>query len=169
MRLYRIVLVILLLGMSLCGGSLGQAQPTSQAKLVLFTSHEAEQLRMSEDEWQRNSQRRALSVGPRIMIQRPEVKNTEAGPMILTTSPTNLSVLFEENRAPVDMASLQVRARKGIFTKSLTALLQPHVSGSCLDVEGVEIPEGRFHVEIEIADVDGMKTIETYGLEVRKQ
>jgi hypothetical protein len=90
------------------------------------------------------------------------------GPVLETVTPTAFSMHFEESYAPVDMASLKVRAKKGIFTKSLTSLLAPHVRGADLQVERVEIPEGKFRIEIEIADVAGAKTVETYGLEVRK-
>jgi hypothetical protein len=169
MRLYRIALIILLVGMFLREASLSTAQPTGQKKLALFTPLEAEQLRLLDGERQQNSRMRALSVGPRIVIQHPDVTDTEIGAVLFTSSPTHLSVLFEENRAPVNMTSLQVRARKGIFTKSLTSLLRPYIDGSRLNAEGVEVPEGRFHIEIEIADVEGMNTIETYSLEVKNR
>jgi hypothetical protein len=76
-------------------------------------------------------------------------------------------LLFEANRAPVDMDSLPVMARKWFFTKSLTALLRPYIWGTTLQGQEVKIPEGRFLLEIEIADVLGMKTVETYRVKVR--
>ena len=145
-----------------------QAGQGGRKALVLLTAQEAEQLQLSEEEWQSSTRMRSVSVGPRIVVQRPEVRETQTGPVLETVTPTAFSVHFEESYASVDMASLQVRAKKGIFTKSLTSLLAPHVRRAGLQVEGVEIPEGKFRIEIEIADVAGVKTVETYGLEVRK-
>lgn len=145
-----------------------QARQGARKALILLTAQEAEQLQLSEEEWQSSTRTRSVSIGPRIVMQHPEVRETETGPVLETVTPTAFSVHFEGNHASVDMASLQIRAKKGIFTKSLTSLLGPHVRGADLQIEGVEIPEGKFRIEIEIADVAGAKTVETYGLEVRK-
>src|SRR5215471_3065859 len=103
----------------------------AKSPLQLLTSDEAKQLRLTEQEWRQPQPRmRALSLGPRIVIQMPTVKDTEAGREITTVTPTELQVSFEESQAPVDMDSLEVRARKGIFSKSLTSLLRPYIQGS---------------------------------------
>jgi hypothetical protein len=65
------------------------------------------------------------------------------------------------------MDSLQVTASKWFFTKSLTALLRSYIRGTTLQGQEVKIPAGRFPLEIEIADVHGVKTVETYHVQVR--
>jgi hypothetical protein len=107
------------------------------------------------------------TVGPRIVMQSPQLHETRVERTIETVTPLDLLILFEANRAPVDMDSLQVTARKWFFTKSLTALLRPYIWGTTLQGQEVKIPEGRFLLEIEIADVNGMKTVETYRVQVR--
>jgi hypothetical protein len=109
------------------------------------------------------------ALGPRIVMQSPQFHETRVERTIETVTPLDLLILFEANRAPVDMDSLQVTARKWLFTKSLTALLRPYIWGTTLQGLEVNIPEGRFLLEIEIADVDGAKTVETYRVKVRWQ
>jgi hypothetical protein len=169
MQPWRMIWIALLLGVELYQAGLGWAQQPGRKRILLLTPQEAEQLRLTVDEWRQSTRMRALPTGPRIVVRYPEINETEAGPVIEAISPTSLSLRFEETQAPVDMTSLQVKATKGIFTKSLTSLLQPHIQGTSLDVENVEIPEGRFRITIEIADVEGATTVETYGLEVRKR
>jgi hypothetical protein len=65
------------------------------------------------------------------------------------------------------MHSLQVRASKWLLTKSLTALLQPYIRGTAIQAHQVQLPAGRFRLEIEIADVTGAKTTAAYRVEVR--
>lgn len=146
------------------------AEQFSHQTIILLSEHDAEQLRLSGNEdWPKAGRTRSLLVGPRIVIKSPEVKASATGSIIETSSPTTLAVLFEQGRAPVDMTSLQVRAKKGFFSKSLTQLFLPYIQGTQLMAQDVTIPEGRFFVEIEIADVNGVKTVEAYGLEVSKR
>ncbi|OLE63420.1 MAG: hypothetical protein AUI36_09935 [Cyanobacteria bacterium 13_1_40CM_2_61_4] len=67
----------------------------------------------------------------------------------------------------MDMDSFQVDARKWGITKSFTPLLKPYIKGTTLQAREVKIPEVRFLIHIEIADVNGAKTDETYRFEVR--
>ena len=53
------------------------------------------------------------------------------------------------------MDSLQVRARKGFFRKSLTRRLKPYMRGTSIQAYNLQLPEGRFRLEIDIADRDG--------------
>jgi hypothetical protein len=100
-------------------------------------------------------------------MQSPQLNATRVERTIEMVTPLDLLILFEANRAAVDMDSLQVTARKWFFTKSLTALLRPYIRGTTLQGQEVKIPEGRFLLEIEIADVHGVKTVETYRVNVR--
>ena len=149
--------------------NMGQVQSVGQRMLVLVTPKEAAQLRLTEEEWQPPPRTRALSLGPRIVIKRPPLKDAADGPIIETVSPTDFIIFFEENRAPVDMNSLQIEAKKWLFTLSLTGRLRPYIQGTSLQAKGVEVPAGLFVIQIEIADVTGAKTVGTYRLMARGQ
>ncbi len=156
----------------------GAAELSGPPTLMLITPQEAEELRLSLDDLQSSASRpgtvrgprgteRPAPLGPRVVLRQPPVRETPDELIIETPSTTSLYVVFEENRAPVDMQTLEVRARKGIFSVSLTDRLKPHIHGTTLRAEAVTLPEGRFLVQIEIADVAGMRTAETYRLDVR--
>jgi hypothetical protein len=149
--------------------TIGPTQPASRERLVLFTPREAEQLRLPEDAWQAPPRTRTLQAGPRIVIQRPQVTDSSNGPIIETGSPTDFFLVFEANRAPVDMDSLRITAKKGPFSKSLTDQLRPYVQGTSLRAEAVTIPAGRFLIQIEIADQGGAKTNGHYLLHVQER
>jgi hypothetical protein len=146
-----------------------QIQPVGQQMLVLLTPKEADQLRLTEEEWQPPPRLRSLSPGPRILIQRPPLKDAADGPLIETVSPTDIMIVFEANRAPVDMSSLQIEAKKWLFTVSLTSRLRPYIQGTSLQAKDVEVPAGLFVIQIEIADVVGAKTVGTYHLMTRER
>jgi len=156
--------VVLLLLASAC-----QTQPVGQRMLALLTPEEAAQLRLTQEEWQPPPRMRALPSGPRIVFQRPPVQDAADGPLIETVSPTDVVISFEANRTPVDMDSLQIEAKKWLFSKSLTARLKPYIQGTSLHATGVSIPEGLFVIQIEIADITGAKTVGTYRLMARGQ
>lgn len=107
------------------------------------------------------------ALGSQILLHSPQPNETRVERRMETVTPLDLLILFEANHAAVDMDSLQVTARKWFFTKSLTALLRPYIRGTTLQGQEVKIPEGRFLLEIEIADVHGVKTVETYSVQVR--
>lgn len=159
---------LLLLAVVLWLVTSGLTQPSRQG-LVLFTPQEAEQLRLTAAEWQLPPRTRSLSPGPRIVLQHPQAKDSSTGPVIETLSPTDFFVVFEENHTPVDMDSLQITAKKGIFSTSFTARLKPYIQGTSLQAKAVQIPAGRFLIQIEIADRQGTKTTETYRLMVGDQ
>jgi len=138
----------------------------AQNKLLLLTPGEADQLRLGPDD-SLPPVLRSIPPGPRIVVREPTVTRTADGAVIETTPSTRLVVVFEPNRAPVDMDSLEVRARKGPFAVSLTSRLKPYIHGTSLEAEGVSVPEGRFVVQIEIVDRSGARTVETYRLDVR--
>jgi hypothetical protein len=147
----------------------GQIQPAGQRMLALLTPEEAAKLRLTEEEWREPPRFRGLPAGPRIVFQRPLIKDGADGPIIETVSPTDFVIFFEANRAPVDMDSLQIEAKKWLFSMSLTARLRPYIQGTSLEAKGVSIPEGLFVIQIEIADKAGAKTVGTYRLMAKKQ
>lgn len=140
------------------------AQPVP-GKLVLFSAEEATELRLVEGEPLPGTLR-SVSNGPRVVFDVPSVSDANSPPSMHMTTPGNLSLRFEENAAAVDMGTLEVSAKKAFFRKSLTGMLKPYVDGNVLKVEGVEVPEGSFLIEIMIADVDGAETIASYRLNV---
>ena len=141
------------------------AQPLHAENIVLFTPQEALQLRLTNREWRSVAAVRALSVGPQILVRRPRLVPGDI-PTIEAQSPTDLDVTFEPRSAPVRMDSLSVTARKGFFSKSLTELLRPYIRGNAIRVTKVEIPTGRFMLDISIADTNGNISDGTYRLEV---
>ncbi|HJR05633.1 MAG TPA: hypothetical protein VKA83_28560 [Methylomirabilota bacterium] len=107
------------------------------------------------------------STGPRILVQEPIVRQTSNGPVIETPPSMSFFIVFEANGSPVDMESLEIKAKKGILSMSLTPRLKPYIEGTSLKVGSVTVPEGRFLIQIEILDKAGAKAVEQYRLEVR--
>jgi hypothetical protein len=126
-------------------------------------------LRHAEGEWEVFQLTRAFSDGPRILVQRPELKGSKDDPLIETASPLDLFVSIERNKAPVDMDSLEIKAKKGFFSKSLTKKLRPYIKGTVIQAEGIKVPSGKFIIQITISDSEGAKTIASYRLSVKKQ
>lgn len=157
--------VLAMLASWLPGGVIASA---GQGGLILLTPQEATQWSLGEGDWPPAARLRGLPRGPRVVIQHPAVKDTGDGPLIEAAPPVNFVISFEQNREPVDMDSLEVKARKGFFSLSLTSRLKPYVRGTSLQAEGLTIPDGRFLIQIEIADTAGTRTIETYRLDVRR-
>ena len=149
--------------------SVAQVRSAGAPGLKLFTVREAQQLRLSDAEWQSRIHQRGVppAGGPRIVMQNPPVRDTSDGHLIEAGTPADFLIRFEATGAPVDMNSLKVEARKGIFSKSLTATLRPYVRGTVLQAERVQIPQGRFLISVEIVDRNGAKTVENYRLDIR--
>ena len=68
------------------------AQPRRPPGPVLFTSQEAARLRWSDAEWIPSAGRaslrtRSMAAGPRIVVQRPLVRETPEGPTLATVTP----------------------------------------------------------------------------------
>jgi hypothetical protein len=134
--------------------------------LVLLTDAEAEQLRVTDADLLLPVSTPMMSDGPRIVLRRPDITGKGKTPTVTTSSPTDLTVVFERNRAPIDMTSLQVEARKGMFKQSLTKRLQPYIQGTSIMAQQVKMPSGKFIIEIDIADQEGARTFQRYYLQV---
>ena len=74
---------------------------------------------------------------------------------------------FRETRGEIDFDSLDVRGRKFGFSKSVTDLVRPYLEGHVLAAKNVELPKGKFLVEVEIQDVEGRKTVRPFFVESR--
>ncbi|MCK6553162.1 hypothetical protein L6Q96_01045 [Candidatus Binatia bacterium] len=160
----RAASIAVLVAAALAAAAAVRAEPAP--RLTLFSPAEAERLRIDDAEWRPPRRLRGVPPGPRIDVKAPQVRTDTDGALIETRTPASLVIRFEPNPAPVNMGSLEVTARKGIFSKSLTDLLKPYVKGTSLAVDAVEIPAGKFIVEIAVADENGAQTVETFRLRV---
>jgi hypothetical protein len=160
----RTVAVLIAIAMTV---GLGGSAVLAQGRLSFLTPGEAAQLRLGPSDAVPVPHLRGVPPGPRIVVHEPTVTRTADGAVIETTPVTRFVISFEPNRAPVDMDSLEIKARKGLFSLSLTSRLKPYVQGTSLQADSVSIPEGRFMVQIEIVDRAGAKTMETYRLDVK--
>ena len=154
----------------------------SSANLIL-TAQEASKLNHSDSEWQTfmgewlatkrsgelyYANAEPASNGPVIIVQVPEAEDSNDIPTIETTTTTDLLIIFKDRLTPVNMETLQVIAKKGFFKKSLTQRLKPYIQGTSLHARSVNIPAGKFLIQVSIADRDGSKTTETYLLKVAR-
>jgi hypothetical protein len=138
----------------------------AQMTAVLFTPEEIKGLQLTEHEWLLPLSQSTSDLGPRIVLQHPSVKRNGRVPVIETDTPARLRVFFEPNASPVDMSSLQVRARKGFFKKSLTQFLKPYIHGTMIEAQNLQFPSGKFMIEIDISDRAGQSTSQSYYLHV---
>lgn len=69
---------------------------------LLLLPEEAEQLRLEDDAPVQTMRLRSVPQGPLISVELPQVRQSGTGLSIETTTPTQLVVLFERNRAPVE-------------------------------------------------------------------
>ena len=145
------------------------AASAQQRRLVLLSPEEALRLVLGPGDRLVGPLMRDVPSGPRIVVHHPPVLRTGEGAVIETAPSTRFVIAFQQNRAPVDMESLDITARKGLFSVSLTPRLRPYIQGTTLEADAVTVPEGRFMIRIEIADRDGSKTQESYRLEVRRR
>jgi len=174
-RKIGIIICLLFIGIIITVSGLAQAEYHLD-RFALFTPAEALQLRMSTRELEDFQQNlffsrdceagEAPTAGPYIKVQNPRIDPQLCPPAITCTSPLDLSVLFETNQAPVDMESLEVSARKGFFSTSLTLRLRPYIHGTGIFAENIEIPAGCYCITFSIADAQGAETVRTYGLNV---
>lgn len=175
----RVMLCVLVGLLCLSIPGLFQAQ-SEQGAVVLLTEEEAARLRLTEEqfEWQVEYQRGTLShddsdqqPGPRIDFQNPTI--TDPPSVVETTTPLALSVAFMPNRAPIDIESLEVRAKRGILRRRITSMVLPYVvpdgDGWRFVIESAAIPRGRFRIEIEIADENGERTVQSYFFRITRE
>jgi hypothetical protein len=160
-NLWMISVVTLALAASASASRSGQ-------HITLLQERDAAKLRHTKQEWPNVPHTLNSSAGPIIDVEKPKVVDEANGPSIEAATPVNIDVLFQPRTTPVDMTSLDVEARKGLFSKSLTHMLKPYIRGTALQVENAEIPPGRFVLDISIADQAGNKTTNTYRLEIVK-
>jgi hypothetical protein len=64
------------------------------------------------------------------------------------------------------MSSLEIFARKGFLKKNVTARFRQYIRGTMLKVSGLAVPEGKFKIQLTIADIEGNLTSTAYRLQV---
>jgi hypothetical protein len=134
--------------------------------VTLLTGDEAHQLHLTDQEWLLPTSMPSLENGPHIIVQQPPIRTTSKPPILETTSPLHLLVVFKPNLAPVNMDSLEVKVKKGFFKISLTERLKPYIQGTMIEASNLQIPAGKFLVEIDIADQKGERTSREYYLKI---
>ncbi|WP_319581695.1 hypothetical protein [uncultured Pseudodesulfovibrio sp.] len=142
---------------------------STAGSLSLLSADEAQELALDDAEWEKGVASKGIGfgVGPKIVFESPEVENTDNGMVIKSPSQLSLLVVFKDGVAQVDMNTLNIRARKGWFSKNLTQRLAPYLEGNSIKAENVEIPSGRFKLEIKIADSKGNESIQEYLCEIQ--
>ena len=95
--------------------------------------------------------RRLVHAGPRIMLYRPDDDS-----VFRANEPVTVHVEFlpaSDGSAP-NMATLNVRVRKGWFGKDITEVVEPYVEGAAIRVQKLDFSghTGNFRFEISIKD-----------------
>jgi len=136
------------------------------AENFLLFPGEATELQLTETEWNMPPiTTRGAGFGPIINFKTPTPKNTD-NPTLETTSPADLIILFQQNGAPVDMASLEITAKKGFLKRDLTERIRPYIQGTSVVATDLQVPKGKFKIQIIIADIKGNQTSTEYRLKV---
>jgi len=159
---------VLLCALTLAG-PVGAETP---ATIALFSDADAEALRLTdEDIVILSAQSKAfMQGGPEIVWLFPELgddSGRSAEQRVEFVSPSSLTIEFRKTLASIDFESLDVRGRKFGFTKSVTDLVLPYLRGNLLAAEDIELPKGKFMVEVEIRDVEDRATVRQFFVESR--
>ena len=144
-----------------------QSRDLFAANLELLTPEEANQLHLTDtdtrEELPFSPKLRSLSIGPKINFKTPPTRQDPDGIILVEMHENSqLSIDFLQTQAEVDMNSLDVEAKKGIFSVSLTDRLKPYIHGNKLEADEIKIPPGQFTVIIRIADRVGTSTEKAY-------
>lgn len=158
---------LLLALLAACAAASAAGDPAERT--VLFDEAAAVELRLSDEEWETVERLRGPTSGPIVVVHRPELEVTNGENRANARSPLDIVLEFEQNLAPVDMSSLDVYAKKVLLPlrRRLTPKLAAHIRDRRLEAEGVEVPNGRYLLEVAIADVEGRVTREEFKLRVR--
>jgi hypothetical protein len=152
---------------------LNPAKSLSQESTALFTDDEAAKLRYSDEEWEKETipkPEEDLIPRPTILFEEPQVVDTDKGPTITTTTPTDILVIFKQNNSTLNLDSLDVWGEKWFLKINITDRVRPHIKknkqGAELHMKNVHAPEGNFKLGIKIADVNGQETVRKYRLKI---
>ena len=101
-------------------------------------------------------------------MRSPSVQPTKPIPTIETTTPIHLAVHFLAHGAAVKLQTLEVCGKAWGFQRCFTDKLKPCLKAhtNILDVPNLEIPTGKYVIEIRIADAKGQETVAYYKVAV---
>ena len=158
----------------ICGfGVLNPVLSDDEDKTDFFTEYEAEQLRYSDKEWEKESVPKHepdTLDRPSILFEEPDVLDMKKGPTIIAITPTNFFVVIKQNDSPLDLGTIKVWGEKFFIhidiTDRVLKYLKPTKDGAILHAKSIHIPKGHYKVGISIADVNGNKTEKKYRLKV---
>ncbi|MCI5157216.1 MAG: hypothetical protein D3906_02055 [Candidatus Electrothrix sp. AUS1_2] len=164
---FRCILSVILLSAWLTAS--GIISPVSAA--ALFTQEEAELLRYNETEWTQMQEEEGHSATKALMPDGPVIELLDPKPMsqddVVMVTPASLHLRFVTTGEPVNMSSLRVVGRKFLITKDLTERLAPYIQGQEVIARDLEIPAGKFTLDIEISDSKGTVTKQSYKVVVK--
>jgi hypothetical protein len=166
----RAQICIVVLGVLVLAGTGCQSQPKAPADAWLLTPEEAAELSLTAEELTALLALppivlRSTEPGPRVVLLEPPAADP-VDRLVRTDSPTDLVIDFEQSASPVDMDTLEVKARKGVLSRNITDRVRPYVTGTRIEATDLELPSGRFRIEVSIADADGARTVAEYRLVV---
>lgn len=111
--------------------------------------------------------------GPEIKIIKPRVTGDMGkftSNRIDIVSPAELQINFIETKAEVNMSSVRVCGMKvGVCVKDLTDEVRMFISENSIQATGLEVPAIKFKLRLEIKDVEGTKTTESYLVNAEKK
>lgn len=164
---FRFTLPIVLLSAWLTAGLL--TSPAIAA--ALFTQEEADLLRYNDTEWSQMQEEVAYSATKAFMPEGPVVELLEPKPKnrdnVIMMTPVSLHLRFVSAGDPVNMSSLRVVGRKFLVKKDLTDRLAPYIQGQEVIARDLEIPAGKFTLDVEISDSKGAVTKQSYKVVVK--
>lgn len=147
--------------------AIGSVCADEQTTVAWFSETDAEALRLTEEDITiLSAQSKAFTQGgPEIKWVFPQLSG-DAGmtkdKRVAFTSPSSLTIEFKKTMSDIDFNTLDVRGRKFGFSKSVTEHVRPYLNGNVMDAKNVELPKGKFLVEVEIHDVEGRKTVRPF-------
>jgi len=160
--------------------------------MFLFSDEEGEILNLSPTDWQKEIQQ---SVAYRTEDAQPYTSPTGISQQIRTTGPIvsildptatgqhckaviplRLLVFFKSHQAPIDIETLTIKGKRGIFALDITDRLKPFLREADGDenadyvIEGeiAKLRSGRYQVVLSLADVQGNFKESSIFLEVTK-
>ena len=135
-------------------------QAAKPAKGVrLFSEEDAERLRFDPDDPTFFDAVKDMGDGPIVEVIAPEA-------FLGLSQPFFVSLAFRERNAPIDLETLKIEGKKGIWpAQDVTDLMRPFFSETGIEAE-VCLRVGRFKLRLELRDTEGRRTQVEYAVEV---
>ena len=171
--MYRLISSHLLIILTITTFAFLSAAFSDEGSKDLFTEDEAKQLRYSDKEWGKETLPKHAPDTldrPSIIIEEPELTDTDKGPTITAIEPANVFVLIKANDSPLDPGTLKVWGEKFFVhidvTERVLKYFKTTKEGAILHAKSIHIPKGHYKVGMSIKDINGNKTEKKYRLKV---